>query len=231
MSRANSERWTLYLFFIYSRIISLESSCFLECTRLICNDHTFLRIFSSVQFSWSVCPTLYDPMDCSTPGFPVHHQLSEPAQTHVRWVGDAIQPSHPLPSLSPPAFNLFQHQILFKWVSSSHQVAWEYYYVTNSTLTFASSVNTTPSTTSPWASVFLPVRGFPDASAVKKAPANAGDVNSIPGLDPLEKEMATYYIILAWRIPWTEEPGGLQSMESKRVRHNWATKQRQGVLG
>ena len=62
-------------------------------------------------------------MDCSTPGFPVHHQLLELAQTHVHWVTDAIQPSHPLSSPSPPAFNLSQHQGLFKWVSSSHQVA------------------------------------------------------------------------------------------------------------
>ena len=62
-------------------------------------------------------------MDCSTPGLPVHYQLPEFAQTHVHWVSDAIQPSHPLLSPSPPAFNLSQHQGLFKWVSSSHQVA------------------------------------------------------------------------------------------------------------
>ena len=62
-------------------------------------------------------------MECSTPGYPVHHQLPELAQTHVLQVGDTIQPSHPLSSPSPPAFNLFQHQSLFKWVSSSHQVA------------------------------------------------------------------------------------------------------------
>ena len=68
------------------------------------------------------CPTLRDPMDCSTPGLPVHHQLPELAQTHVHWIGDAIQPSHPLSSPSP-ALNLSQHQGLFKWVSSSHQVA------------------------------------------------------------------------------------------------------------
>ena len=61
-------------------------------------------------------------MDCSTPGFPVHHQLQEITHTHVHWVGDAIQPSHPLSSPSPPAFNLSQHQGPFKWVSSSHQV-------------------------------------------------------------------------------------------------------------
>ena len=77
----------------------------------------------SVQFSCSFVSTLCDPMDCSTPGLPVHHQLLELAQTHVHWVSDAIQPSHPLLSASPPAFSLSQHQGLFQWVSSSHQVA------------------------------------------------------------------------------------------------------------
>ena len=67
--------------------------------------------------------TLYNPTDCSMPGFPVLHYLPEFAQTHVRWVGDAIQSSHPLLFPSPPAFNLSQHQGLFQWVSSSHQVA------------------------------------------------------------------------------------------------------------
>ena len=69
-----------------------------------------------------LCPTLCDSMDCSTPGFPVHHQLSELAQTHVHQVSDAIQTSHPLSSLSSPAFKLSQHQGLFKLVSSSHQM-------------------------------------------------------------------------------------------------------------
>ena len=68
--------------------------------------------FSSVQLL-SSCPTLCNPKDCSTPGFPVHHQLLEFIQTHVYWVSDAIQPSHLL-SLSPPAFNLSQHQGLFQ---------------------------------------------------------------------------------------------------------------------
>ena len=62
-------------------------------------------------------------MDCSTPGFPVHHQLPELAQTHVHWVSDAIQPFYPLSSPSPPTLNLSQHQGLFQWVNSSHQVA------------------------------------------------------------------------------------------------------------
>ena len=63
-------------------------------------------------------PTLCYLMDCSTPGLPVHHRIPELTQTHVHRVGDAIQPSHPLPSPSPPAFSLSQHQGLFKWVSS-----------------------------------------------------------------------------------------------------------------
>ena len=60
------------------------------------------------------CLTLCDPMDCSTPGLPVHHQLPELTQTHVHRVSDAIQPSHPLSSPSPPAFNLSQHQCFFQ---------------------------------------------------------------------------------------------------------------------
>ena len=66
---------------------------------------------------------LCDPINCSTPGFPVRHQLPELAQTHVHQISDAIQPSHSLSSPSPPAFNPSQHQGLFQWVSSSHQVA------------------------------------------------------------------------------------------------------------
>ena len=69
------------------------------------------------------CPTLCDPMDCSTPGLPVHHHLPELTQTHVHWVGDAIQPSHPLLSPSSPAFTLFHHQGLFQRVSFLHQMA------------------------------------------------------------------------------------------------------------
>ena len=77
----------------------------------------WLYQFSSIAQS---CPILCDPMACSTPGLPVHHQLPEFTQTHVHWVGDAIQPSHPLSS-SPllPAFNLSHHQGLFQWVDSS----------------------------------------------------------------------------------------------------------------
>ena len=76
--------------------------------------------FSSVAQS---CLTLCDPMNRSMPGLPVHHQLPELAQTHLHRTGDASQPSHPLLSPSPPAFSLSQHQGLFQWISSSHQVA------------------------------------------------------------------------------------------------------------
>ena len=83
-----------------------------------------LRFPRSVQFSSAqLCPTLCDPMNHSTPGLPVHHQLPEFTQTHVHWVGDVIQPSHPLSSPSPPALNPSQHQSLLQWVNSSHEVA------------------------------------------------------------------------------------------------------------
>ena len=82
-------------------------------------------MFSSVQFSSIAqsCPTLCDPVNHSMPGLPVDHQLPKLTQTHVHRVGDAIQPSHPLSSPSPPTFNHFQHQGLFQWVNSSHEVA------------------------------------------------------------------------------------------------------------
>ena len=84
-----------------------------------------INIIKIVQLSsvTQLCPTLCDPVYCSMPGFPVHHPLPEFAQTNVHRVSDAIKPSHPLSSPSPPAFNLSQHQGLFQWVSSSHQVA------------------------------------------------------------------------------------------------------------
>ena len=79
-------------------------------------------VFSQFRSVAQPYPTLCNPTDGITPGFSVHHQFPELAQTHVQWVGDAILPSYPLSSPSPPAFNLSQHQGLFQWVSSSHQV-------------------------------------------------------------------------------------------------------------
>ena len=89
------------------------------CLPRVGKDWKFGVQFSSVAQS---CPSLCDPMNCSTPGLPVHHQLPGSTQTHVHWVGDAIQPFHPLSSSSPPVLNLSQHQGLSKWVSSSNQV-------------------------------------------------------------------------------------------------------------
>ena len=82
--------------------------------------HRFHFCYCSVT---QLCPSLWDSMDCSTPSFPILHHLPELAKTHVHWVNDAIQPSHPLSSPSPPAFNLSQHQGLFQWIGSLHQVA------------------------------------------------------------------------------------------------------------
>ena len=85
----------------------------------------YTKVFDLVQFSsvTQSCQTLCDPMNCSKPGHPVYHQLLDFTQTYVDQVGDAIQPSYPLSSPSPPVLNLYQHQGLFQWVSSSHQVA------------------------------------------------------------------------------------------------------------
>ena len=83
------------------------------------------QMVNSVQFSLvsQSCPALCDPTDFKLPGFSVHPQLPELTQTCIHWVGDTIQPSHPLLSPSPPAFNLSHYLVLFQWVSYSHQVA------------------------------------------------------------------------------------------------------------
>ena len=87
--------------------------------------HTHTHTQRNIQFSSVAqsCPTLCNPMNRSTPGLPVHHQLPEFTQTHIHQVSNAIQPSHPLLSPSPPAPNPSQHQSLFQWVNSSHEVA------------------------------------------------------------------------------------------------------------
>ena len=85
--------------------------------------YTNICISDQIRSVAQLCLTLCDPMNHSTPGLPVHHQLPEFTQTHVHRVGDAIQPSHPLSSPSPPAPNPSQHQSLFQWVNSSHEVA------------------------------------------------------------------------------------------------------------
>ena len=99
-------------------------------TTTISNYSNFLYVchylpvqFSSVSSVAQLCLTLWDPLNSSTPGLSVHHHLPEFTQTHVHWVGDAIQPSHSLSSPSPPAPNPSQHQSLFQWVNSLHEVA------------------------------------------------------------------------------------------------------------
>ena len=93
----------------------------------ICHSHAhssaWLSFLEGMHSSVQSCLTLCDPVNRSTPGLPIHHQLREFTQTHVHRVSDAIQPSHPLSSPSPPAPNPSQHQSLFQWVNSSHEVA------------------------------------------------------------------------------------------------------------
>ena len=122
--------------FLWSRLVSHEALLLLSFKpwsqgedggETWCMRHYVCHIFgdnvgfSSVPFRSVAqsCPTLCDPMNHSTPGLPVHHQLPEFTQAQVHWVSDAIQPSHPLSSPSPPAPNPSQHQSLFQWVSSS----------------------------------------------------------------------------------------------------------------
>ena len=93
---------------------------FFSVLKMFSSPVSYQALFSSAA---QLCPTLCNPMNHSMPGLPVHHQLLEFTQTHVHWVGDAIQPSHPLSSPSPPAPNPSQHQGLFKWVNTLHEVA------------------------------------------------------------------------------------------------------------
>ena len=116
---------TPFLLFFYLQFIFV-CLCFEAIIQLKTNSQSlFICSFSSVQFSSVAqsCPTLCNPMNCSTPGLPVHHQLPEITQTHVHRVSDAIQPSHPLSSPPPPAPNPSQHPGLFQGVNSSHEVA------------------------------------------------------------------------------------------------------------
>ena len=104
---------------IWCSPVKIPVGFFVKCDKVVLKFIWKIPQFSSVAL-W--CPTLH-PMNRSMPGLPVHHQLPEFTQTHAHRVGDAIQPSHPLLSPSPPAPNLSQHQGLFQWVNSSHEVA------------------------------------------------------------------------------------------------------------
>ena len=148
-------------------------------------------------------------MNCSTPGFPVHHQLPEFTQTHVHQVSDAIQPSHPLSSPSPPAPNPSQHQSL-RHFTCMHS------------LWFSLQIcrrrqwHPTP--------VLLPGKSHGRRSLVDCGPRGGEESGTTERLHfhALEKEMATHSSVLAWRIPGKVEPGGLPSMGSHRVGHDWS---------
>ena len=112
--KAGGGPWSLAPFHKHIQIMEKKQALYFHTCTLLPGQ------FSSIA---QACPILCNPMNCSMPGFPVHCQLPELAQTHVCWVSDAIHPSYPLSSPSPTAFNLSQHQGLFQWVSSLHQGA------------------------------------------------------------------------------------------------------------
>ena len=142
-------------------------------------------------------------MEGSTLDFHVHHQLLELTQTHVHHIEDAIQPSYPLMSPSPRAFNLSQYQGLFKWVSSLHRVMVE-------------------SSDKMWSTG--EGNGKPlQYSCLENPMTSMKRQNDSFCPTVMEKAMAAHSSTLAWKIPWTKEPGVLQSMGSLRVGHNWAT--------
>ena len=112
----------LFIFIFYPHRKHTVHICFVHCCAPRAWNHA-RHIIRSDQISRSVVSDSLWPMNHSTPGLPVHHQLPEFTQTHAHWVSDAIQPSHPLSCPSPPAPNPSQHQSLFQWVNSSHEVA------------------------------------------------------------------------------------------------------------
>ena len=178
--------------------------------------------FSSVAQS---CPTLCNPMEGSMPGLPVHQQFLEFTQTHIHWVGDAIQPSHPLSSPAPPAFNRSQHQGLFKWVSSLHQVA--------KVLEFQLQINTSNEYSGlicfrmDWLNLLVvhgTLKSLLQHHTSKASILQGWTFFRVQLSYPYtEKGMAPHSSTLAWKIPWMEELGRLQSLGSRRVGHDWAT--------
>ena len=172
-------------------------------------------------------------MDCSMPGLPIPHYLTEFAQVHVHWISDVIQPSQPLPPSSPFAFNLSQHQGLFQRFGCPHQVA--------KVLEFSASASVLPVSIQGWVPlgltgcISLLSQGFSrvfSSTTIQMHQFFGAQpfmvqlshwyIRSLGWENPLEEGMATHSSILAWRIPWTEEPGGLLSIGSHRVRRNWS---------
>ena len=179
------------------------------------------------------CLTLCDPMDCSTPGFPVHHQFLELAQTQVR-VSDVIQPSHPLSSPSPPAFNFmsYMHFIFklfllserfFKFYTpqfSKASILWSSAFFTSNSHLYSGEGNGNPLR---YYCLENPMDGGAWKAAVHGVAESRTRLNDFTltfHVPALEKEMATHSSVLAWRIPGMGEPGRLPSMGSHRVGHD-----------
>ena len=120
-SRAPEKGWRFPILLLWRsfQLLSRVTLIFDKLSWKIIKKDTYVVVFQLLK----LCLTLCNPMDCSLPGFPVLHHLLEFAQVDDHWAGDAIQPSHHLSSPSPPALNLSEHQGLFQWVGSSHQVA------------------------------------------------------------------------------------------------------------
>ena len=195
--------WRLLQFSVYIQ------GQFAKLTLLLLNTLSEVFVQNEPQFSSVAqsCPTFCEPMDCSMPGFPLLHHLLELAQTHVQQVSDATQPSHLLSHPSPPTFNLSQHQGLFQWVSSLHQVAkvWSF------------SFSISPS--SEYSGLISFRMGWFDLLAVQGTlksllQYHSSKASILPctreALDPpesnssaLEKRIANHFSILALRIPWT----------------------------
>ena len=143
----------------------------------------YIHVYScSVTKSY---PSLWDPMDCSTPGFHVLHHLLEFAHTHVHWVGDAIQPSHPLPFPSPPAFSLSRHRFFSS--ESPLCLRWPNYW----SLSFGIS----PS------NEYLELISLVAQTVKRLSTMRETWVRSLGREDPLEKEMAIHTSTVAWKIP------------------------------
>ena len=165
-------------------------------------------------------------MNCSTPGLPVHHQLPEFTQTHIHRVSDAMQPSHPLSSPSPPAPNPSQHQSLFQWVNSSHEVArvlefqlqhQSFQWTPRADLLQNGLVRSPCSPRDSQES--SPTPQFKSDNKERLSQRKQGWMRVRIGINCV---MSTHSSVLAWRIPGTGEPGGLPSMGSHRVRHDWS---------
>ena len=175
-----------------------------SCGHLWKIPYFYDSVYSSVSQS---CPTLWDPMDYSMPCLPVHHQLLEFTETHVHWVGDAIQTSHPLSS--PSAFNL----------SGSFQMS---QFFTSGGQSIGASTSLLPVNIQDWFPLGWTGWISLQSKGLSRVFSNT-ESKSINFSALTEKAMATHSSTRAWEIPWTEEPGRLQSMGSRRVGHDWVT--------